>query len=447
MPKVIVVGGGFAGLAAAYELTRTGCEVTLIEAESTLGGLAGSFQFGGQPLEKFYHHWFVSDGDVDALVSELGLADRVTTHATQTGTYFANHIFRLSNPADLLRYRALPFLDRLRLGTVALAAGSIWSAESLEQRTAAEWLKSAFGARVYSTVWQPLLEGKFGSHANRVSAVWMWSKLALRGRSRGRSGGEMLRYFDGGFAALADAIGDAIKRNGGTMRLGAPVTALTGEGGRTTGVVVEGETMKADAVILTPALPIVAKLAAAVAPADWIEALGRIDYLGNICLVLALDRSLSETYWLNVNDPTFPFVGVIEHTNLERLERYAGRHIVYLSKYLDAGSDAFAMDDVAWRDYALPYLQRVFPEFGADWVKAFAIHRARHAQPVVVPGYRNLVPDHRTPVRGLWLATMAQVYPEDRGTNYAIRDGRNVARMVAEELASAPSVSPSSSAA
>jgi protoporphyrinogen oxidase len=191
-------------------------------------------------------------------------------------------------------------------------------------------------------------------------------------------------------------------------------------------------------VLATPALPIIADLIEHHAGAEYTQSLRRIKYLANICIVLELDRSLSDTYWLNVNDPGFPFVGVIEHTNFEPAATYAGRHIVYLSKYLPAESELYAMDDDALLEFSLPHLQRMFPDFDRRWVQRHHVWRARYAQPVVVRRYSELVPDLKTPLPGLFLCSMAQVYPEDRGTNYAIREGRAAAVAIARALPEIP---------
>ena len=257
-PHVAVIGGGFCGLAAAYQLGRCGVRATVLERDAEVGGLAGSFAAGGTRLEKFYHHWFTSDVHVMNLIAELGQSDQVLTRPTRTGTYYAHDFFKLSTPVDLLRFSPLPFFDRLRLGLLALRARRVKDWRVLEDRTAANWLREMGGERVYRVVWEPLLRGKFGDLAEEVAAVWFWNKLKLRG------GGERLAYHRGGFAA----------------------------------------------------------------------------------------------------------------------------HV--------------------WR--------------------------ARYAQPVVECGYRRLLPATHTPVTNLFLATMAQIYPQDRGTNYAIRQGREVARAVATAL-------------
>ena len=221
-PHVAVIGGGFCGLAAAWELGRRGVRATVLERDAEIGGLVGSFPAGGTRIEKFYHHWFTNDVHVMELI-------------------------------------------------------------------------------------------------------------------RGRGGRERLACYRGGFAALADRLAQAIRDQGGEIRTGVPVSGSAVDAGRVVGVVTPEETLAADAVIATPALPIVADLVAPHAPGEYVDGLRRIRYLANVCVVLELDRSLSDIYWLNVNDPGFPFVGVIEHTNFEPASTYAGRHIVYLSRYLSEG--------------------------------------------------------------------------------------------------------------
>ena len=432
-PHVVVIGAGFCGLAAAYEFGRHGFRVTVLEQDSELGGLAGSFTVGGQRLEKFYHHWFTNDRHIMQLVEELDCEDQVIVRPTRTGMYFANHIYRLSTPVDLLRFSPLGPFDRLRLGLLALRARQIRDWRALEQWTAAEWLRKMAGERVYRVVWEPLLRGKFGDAADDVSAVWFWNKLKLRGGSRGKGGEEQLAYFRGGFSALADRISSEVDKQGGNVKVNSRVDALLTGSGRVNGVLVGGESLSADHVLATIPLPRFSKLVRPHVTSAYTEQLQRIRYLANLCVVLELDRSLSDTYWLNVNDPGFPFVGVIEHTRFEPSSSYDGRHIIYLSKYLPPSSPLYQMDQASLVDYTLGHLQRMFPALKPSWVLDAHVWRAPYSQPIVERNYGALIPPARTPLAGLFLASMAQIYPEDRGTNYAIRQGRDVARQVVTE--------------
>jgi protoporphyrinogen oxidase len=435
-PRVAIIGGGFAGLAAAWELTRRGVTPIVLEADDAVGGLAGSFEVNGERLERFYHHWFTSDTHVAELARELGTENRIVYRATRTGLYFANHVFRLSSPLDVLRFTPLSLIARLRLGMLALRARAVKNWRALEELTAEEWLVRLGGREVFDVVWRPLLEGKFGPYASDVSAVWFWNKLKLRGGSRSTGGGESLAYYRGGFAALAEQLTDAIRDAGGEVRTNEPVRKLlVSDDGRVLGVRTDRESIPAEAVLATPALPIVADLVQPHASTNYVKQLHCIPYLANLCIVLELDRSLSDTYWLNVNDPGFPFVGIIEHTNFEPAATYAGRHIVYLSKYLPADSELYAMSADALLEFCVPHLQRMFPRFDRSWILAHHVWRARYAQPVVVRRYGALIPSIATPLKNLFLCSMAQVYPEDRGTNYAIREGRRAGATIAHLLA------------
>jgi protoporphyrinogen oxidase len=291
---------------------------------------------------------------------------------------------------------------------------------------------------VFRVVWQPLLEGKFGPYARDVSAVWFWNKLKLRGGSRGKGGAEMLAYYRGGFSALADRLAAQVRQLGGEILTGTPATGLVIEDNRVVGVRTPAGVMPATNVVLTQPLPLVADMLEPHAPAPYIGQLRKIEYLANVCLVLELDRSLSDTYWLNVNDPGFPFVGVIEHTNFEPAETYGGRHIVYLSKYLPESHDMYRMSDEELLAFAVPHLRRMFPAFDERWILGHHVWRARFSQPIVARRHSLLIPSVQTPVDGVYLSSMAQVYPEDRGTNYAIREGRAVGQRVAEAMAGAP---------
>jgi protoporphyrinogen oxidase len=153
-----------------------------------------------------------------------------------------------------------------------------------------------------------------------------------------------------------------------------------------------------------------------------------------MCLVLRLSRSLSKTYWLNVNDPGFPFVGVIEHTNFDSPDNYCGSHIVYLSRYLAVEDPVWAFADKEYFDFAMTHLKKMFPKIDVSWVVDYKVWRSEFAQPVTEKNYSDYVPGRKTPFNNGIISTMAQIYPEDRGTNYAIRDGRSAAEYIACEL-------------
>lgn len=432
---VVIVGAGFTGLTAAYVLSKQGKNVRVIESDSTSGGLAGTFEFSdGVKLEKFYHHWFNNDVYVPELVKELGMEGDVITLPTRTGMYFNGRMWKLSTPIDLLRFTALSFIDRIRLGLLVLQVRRIKDWHTIEHLSIREWLESLCGKTVYRVVWEPLITSKFSIYAEAVNAVWMWKKLVLRGSTRNSKGGEELAYFKGGFGRLAEKMVSAIEAAGGEVTFGAIVTGIRAEGNIVKALQTHtGETLGRQ-FLFTPAFPIIANIFEGVADANWLSKLRRVRYLGNMCLVLRLKQSLSDTYWLNVNDPGFPFVGVIEHTNFDTPDHYKGTHIAFLSRYLAVEDPVWLYSDEEYVSFALEHLKRMFPEMDRSWLLDYKVWRAEFAQPVTERNYSQYVPGRETPFENAFISTMAQIYPEDRGTNYAIREGRLIANQLITNL-------------
>jgi protoporphyrinogen oxidase len=258
--------------------------------------------------------------------------------------------------------------------------------------------------------------------------------MMLRGSSRSKVGSEELAYLRGGFDVLADALVKRVYRQGGEIRMGCPVSRVLTEDERVVGVETAHGVIKANRILVTTPLPVALHLAPDLQD-DYTKPAARIQHLASICLILILDRSLSPCYWLNISDSTFPFVAMIEHTHLDPPEHYNGGHIVYLSRYTTTDDPMYIMHSEQLLKSSLGYLRQIFPDFDPAWITRHFCWRAPYAQPIVTRDYSKSVPSFRTPIEGLWFCTMAQVYPEDRGVNYAVSYARRVVRQM---LGSAP---------
>jgi len=438
---IVIIGGGYTGLIASYELSKKGKKVTIIEKEEELGGLARSFDVGcGVQLERFYHHWFTNDKYIIELIDELGLSKNIIWNETNTGMYYSNNFYKLSSPLDLLKFTALNFIERIRLGLLTIKARYIKDWKKLEDYTAEEWLIENAGNRVYEVVWEPLLKGKFGIYKDKVSAVWIWNKLKLRGGSRDKKGGEALAYYKGGFAALTEELEKTITVNGVEFVKMNAVNKIRHDNNTVIGVELDsGEVINCDKVISTVALPILNNIYSNSSFVSnkkveiYREKISTIQYIGNICLVLVLNRSLSNTYWTNVNDPDFPFVALIEHTNFEPATTYKGKHIVYLSKYLPVTDELYTMNKDKLLEFSLPYIKRMFKGFKSEWLTDVYLWKEPYSQPIVTKKYTDKIPGYRSPIDGLYVSCMAQIYPEDRGTNYAVMQAKKIANLILNE--------------
>ena len=436
--RVAIVGGGVAGLTAAYRLLQGGHDVALYEAGPELGGLVRTFEAGGEPLECFYHHIFTTDTTIVDLINELGLGERLVWKDSKVGFYRDGRIWPFVTPLDLLRFKPLPLIDRLRLGLagVYLRRQSDW--HRYEEITAWEWVRRYVGQKGLDVVWGPLLRGKFADQAEDVAMAWLWSKIHLRFSSRGSgvSQKEQLGYMRGSFGVYIRELEKRV-RAGATVETSAPVQQITvSSSGHADGLILQdGRRIDADAVIacvpserfLPMAPPLGAEYERRVSAARWQWAL---------CYVLALKQSLTPIYWLNISDPGTPFIAVVEHTNFMEKERYGGLNLVYLSNYLTPNHPWFSLSDGELDDLYLPHLAKFNPGFNRDWVVDRWVFKGPNAQPVIRRHYRDDLPDHRTPVSGLYLANMQQIYPEDRGQNYSIRMGDQVAKMAIDDWGS-----------
>lgn len=434
--RIGIVGGGMAGLTAAYRLAKAGHEVTLWERSERLGGQAVAFPVNGNSLEYFYHHLFQSDREIVALIDELGISDKLLWLPSNVGYFAEGKIYPLNGAKDLLRLPVIPLHDRVRLGMVTAYLQRRTDWKPYEKVTASAWLRRALGENAYRKTLGAQLDAKFGRYADQVAMVWFWGKIWLRTTSRKSPlEQERLGYIKGSFNVLIDRLAEAGREAGATINPGVGPSRVRPIGDGTWSVEFDGdrpaETM--DAVIVTTPSPIMLKLVPEL-PAEYQAKLTGMTYEAAVVALLEMNQPLSDIYWLNIADRDLPFTGVIEHTNFMPPSDYGNKRYVYLSKYLETDDPYFSMDDEALIDAYVPYLKRINPRFERGWIDRSWVFRERAAQPIVTLNYSERIPEHRTPLENLYLANTTQIYPEDRGTNYSVRLGDQIAALVDGDL-------------
>jgi protoporphyrinogen oxidase len=435
--RIAVVGGGITGLTAALRLAQQGHHVSLWERGERLGGQANAFPVAGTAIERFYHHLFQSDREIVALAEEIGIGDRLLWLPSNVGYFADGRIWPLNGALDLLRLGFLPIHDRLRVGLVTAYLQRVRDWKRFESVTAASWLRRALGSRAYDRTFGAQLRAKFGRYHDQVAMVWFWGKIWLRTTSR-RSPleGERLGYFQGSFNVLIDALACAARAAGAELVTGDGPTELRPRDGGWD-VVLDSGVIPVDAVVVTTPSPVLARLVPNL-PEQYREKLGGLEYEAAVVALLQLSHPLSDIYWLNIADDDLPFTGVIEHTNFISPEAYGGKRFVYLSKYLEPDHPYFSMPDDELIEAYFPFLKRINPEFSRSWIERAWVFRERSAQPIIPLNYGERIPDHRTGLPGLYLANTTQIYPEDRGTNYSVRLGNQIASIVAGDLSRQP---------
>jgi protoporphyrinogen oxidase len=242
-----------------------------------------------------------------------------------------------------------------------------------------------------------------------------------------------LGYLRGGFHLLYDAFGERIRGLGGSVLTGTAATVIRSQDGCVEVQVESGEVHRFDQVLATLPTRLFARLAPGL-PAEFVVRYPGPEHFGAHVLILGLDRALVPgVYWLNINDRDLPFLALVEHTNFLPAADYGGLHLVYLGNYLPMDHPLFGLsDDAVVRSY-LDAVRRIRPELDASWVKQHWVFRAPFAQPIVTTDYVRTLPPHRTPLKGVYLANMAHVYPQDRGQNYSLRLGELMAKLMLDD--------------
>ncbi|MEO8288663.1 MAG: NAD(P)/FAD-dependent oxidoreductase [Chloroflexota bacterium] len=422
-----VLGGGALGLTAAMKLAQRGAQVTIIEKENELGGLAAGFPVGdsGTYLDKFYHHIFKSDKDIQALLDELGLGDKLTWHNVNTSTLFKGKLWRLT-PKDILLNYPISIPSRFRLAAVTALLKATSNYKKFNKYTAAEWLEKWFGKEAYEMQFKPVLVGKFHDYYRQIAMPWFWSRVHERSISLG--------YLSGGFQQMYDRLGEEVTKAGGTIRLGTAVTRIVPiSGGKTRVDVAGGESYEFDSVLSTLPTKLFLKLADGL-PDSYREQYDWGNALGAHVVILALKKSLLDpVYWLSIADPGYPFLVAVDHTNMRSPEEYGGRHLLYLGNYLPMNHRYFQQTDEEVIEEFLPHLKKLNPDFDPDWITDRWVFKAPFAQPIVTQDYEEHIPPLKTPLPNVYMGNMFQVYPQDRGQNYSIRLGKKLAEMIPVE--------------
>lgn len=429
--NIAIIGGGYTGLTAAYRLAQKGHKVTVIENSPGVGGLASGFTIEGTSLERAYHHIFKTDTSIINLANELGVGDKLKWHGSSTAIYFNKVVYPFKGALDLIKFTPLSFFSRIRAGvtTLWLQIDNKW--EKYQKISAYEWMKKYAGKQVVDVIWGPLLKGKFDVFYDKVSMAWLWARIHVRAQSR-EAGGEKLGYFDGGFQVFTDALVEANKKLGVTIRTGCPVESIANT--RTGKVVVSSNGKKEtyDACIATVPSSVFGRLvqgSGSVTP-KYLEKLNSISYLGARILIFSSTQNLSPYYWHNINDVDLPFLVFINHTNLVDKQFYGGKYVYYIATYVPHSHALFNASENELKTLWFKGLKTIFPQFDQKKIHELHSFAFANAQHIVELNYEKRMPSKKTPLKNVYLSNFSQIYPEDRGTNFAVRDGEAISKQI-----------------
>jgi protoporphyrinogen oxidase len=429
---IVIIGGGVSGLTGAYELVKAGRRPVVLEQRAELGGLARSIALGGGRIERYYHFICGADDALRELAAELGIRQRIRERPARTSYYVDGRLYPFTTPLDILRFSPIGPISRLRFGLHSALARRLSDWSGLDQITAEEWLMRGAGREAYEVIWRPLLQMKFGDALGQVSAAWMWHRIWRLTRSRKSLWRpEDLGYFEGGTEILLEALVERIQAGGGQVHRRTAVREVLARDGRVCGVRTEAGDLEASAVISTVPLPALVPLLPECA-SEYARELQDIGFLGVVCLLARVDRPLTESFWVNVNDGRAPFNGIVEYTNLNPWPE-GSSPVLYIPLYLPPDDPRFLTPDADLAASLLGGVAALFDGFSPDDVEEWVVTRDAYAQPICPPGFSQRLPATQSPLPGLYVTDSTQLYPSDRSISGTIALARRAAALALAE--------------
>jgi protoporphyrinogen oxidase len=439
--KVAIIGAGFTGLTAAHELAKKGHSVKIFEKNRDIGGLAGDCKVANASIEKAYHHLFRTDKAILNLINEIGLGTTLSWHESKVGIVYRDkldnlHISPFNGVKDILQFRAIPFIDRLRGGVVTFFLQKYTSWRELINERALPWMQKWAGKNFTDAIWGPMLKGKFDRFAETVSMAWLWARIHIRANSRTSIfAKELLAYPDGGFISIANAMVDHITEKLGLklstdwLKLNTIIEKITDEKDHPV-LWINGKGETFDALLFTTPTEVAEKLL----NKELTERSNKIDYLSAVVLLFTSNQSLSQYYWHSITDPKAPFLVFLQHTNLISQAMYEGQQVYYIGAYLPNDHAYLSMPPEQLKKEWLAYLQLLFPQFNPDRMQEAHVFKFPYAQHIVDTNYQQKIVPYKLPVPHTYLANFAQIFPQDRGTNYSVEEGIKIANLIVNDF-------------
>jgi len=422
------------GICLGYFLSQKGVEVEIFEAAPGLGGLAGPMILeDGTAIDRFYHTILSSDHHLRQLCADLGIDDQLRFRETRTGFLYKGKIYSMNNVIEFLKFPPLRWIDRFRLGITVLYAQFINDWHRLESVSVEKWLVRWGGRRTYENIWLPMLKAKFDGSFDNTPATYIWARLVrMKSTRSGPSQKEEAGHLIGGYITLIMAMVNKIKASGGRINVKTPISKIVIEDNKALGILVDGELHAFDKVVSTLQPPIFPNVIPD-ASSEYRDSLTQVKYLGVICPIMVLDQPLTGYWILNITDDSIPFTGVIETTTYIDPKYVGGHHLIYLPKYTAPDSPLQKLTDEQVTEIWLHQLELMFPKFDRSWIRFFLVQRARYVEPLHPLNGTNLIPKFRTPIKNLYLASNAQIYPALTNGESISRDAREVAELLIKE--------------
>lgn len=433
--KIGIIGAGYTGLTIAKELVEKGQDVTIFEKQPYVGGMVNTIEIFNTRLEKYYRHIFKSDKEAIKLIKEMGLESELIWPATKMGYLSNKKPYLFGTPISLLKFKPLNLIQKLRFGFNVIHIKLINDYKKLEKVTAEKWLKDRIGDKVYSQVWEPLLISKFGEEKDQISMAWLWGKIKLRSTSSTPEG-EQLGYIKGSYQKLTDKLYEYLLNKNVNIKLETSVKEITKENDKYVVKYIRNEKEEKeefDVIVSTIDYKGFEKLFDKYMKEEEKRKIQKVNYTSARTMMIVANKSFSPFYWLNIGDNDIPFGGIIEHTNFIDKSNYDNNHILYISNYMTEDNKLYNVSKEELLKEYMKSLTKINKEFTMKNIKDYYVFDEKYAQPIIECNYSEYIMNDKLEKEKIYLCTMPQIYPEDRGMNYAIKSGVNLANKILEE--------------
>jgi protoporphyrinogen oxidase len=423
--RIAVIGAGPMGLMCTYELLKQGHAVDLYETDDRIGGMSACFDFDGLKIERYYHFICAPDQPLFDLLEELDLSHTLRWRDTKMGFFYHGVLYKWGSPFYLLTFPKLDIISKLRYALHVMYTKNIKNWDKLDKINATTWLKKWVGNKAYAVLWDSLFKLKFFEHKDNLSAAWIATRIKRVALSRKSLFTESLGYLEGGSDTLLTVLEQRILDMGGRIILKTAVEKIVVDNQQVQGIIVNGEMKPYSQLISTIPLPYVSRLIDELPTQDK-NKIAAIDNIGVVCVILKLKHSLTENFWLNINDPDMQIPGLIEYSNLNPSDH----HILYAPFYMPASHPKYQMAGDDFINEVLDYLSKINPEFQKSWVISSCASRYQFAQTICPPGFYRQLPTMKTAIKGFIMADTAYYYPEDRSISESVQLGKTLAKLI-----------------
>jgi len=401
---VTILGGGLAGMSCAHSLAQAGRQVTVLERESDVGGLARSYTENEFTYDLGPHRFLIHQpkdvADFSALLKEDLLLKQRKSRIFLKGRFF-DYPLKVSNAIF-----SMPPLTTARiLSDYALAKAKTLARPSSD-RSFEEWVESRFGHTLYEIFFKQYTEKAWGIPCSDISADWASQRISLlslwdtfvkslikRGNQPRTYASEFYYPPKGGIGALCVKMAKDVESAGGKVLRGQPVTRVEVKNNLISKIHSVDLSIDTQEVVSSLPLTDLVQFFSPKADAGVIEAGRRLKFRAIVFVFLFIKRPrISDDHWIYLPEERFISNRLTESANFSRQNVPAGQTVLCAEITCDVGDSTWnTSDDVLAERVVADIVQMGFTDLSKNDISAVRTRRAGEAYPIYDIGYAERV--------------------------------------------------------